>query len=135
MINNQPLQQLPPQQAYVHQQQGMYHHPQLNPPPSTKKGLTLTRDQMFQAQEMFRNANKLSRPEKAIILGFMAGSRDNPYPDQGDIVQITLSQEQQKVQNPNMPGSTLPVVVETYFEMNYQSGVSAKKQRAKLMKP
>ena len=47
------------------------------------------REQMFEAQEMFRTANKLSRPEKAIILGFMAGSRDNPYPDQGDIVQVS----------------------------------------------
>ena len=42
MINNQQLPQLPPQQTYV-SQQGLYHHPQqLNPPPSTKKGLTLT---------------------------------------------------------------------------------------------
>jgi len=43
---------------------------------------------MIEAQEMFKNANRLSRPEKAIIIGFMAGSRDNPYPDQGDIVQV-----------------------------------------------
>jgi len=43
---------------------------------------------MIEAQEMFKNANRLSRPEKAIIIGFMAGSRDNPYPDQGDVVQV-----------------------------------------------
>jgi negative elongation factor A len=30
---------------------------------------------MLQAQEMFSNSNKLSRPEKALILGFIAGSR------------------------------------------------------------
>ncbi|KAL8616558.1 hypothetical protein ACOMHN_036590 [Nucella lapillus] len=40
-----------------------------------KKGLSLTRDQMMEAQEMFRVSNKVSRPEKALILGFMAGSR------------------------------------------------------------
>ena len=38
---------------------------------------------MFEAQEMFRTANKVTRPEKALILGFMAGSRDNPCPHLG----------------------------------------------------
>ena len=35
----------------------------------------MKRDQMLQVQEMFNNSNKLSRPEKALILGFIAGSR------------------------------------------------------------
>ena len=30
---------------------------------------------MMEAQDMFRNANRVTRPEKALILGFMAGSR------------------------------------------------------------
>lgn len=30
---------------------------------------------MEEAQDMFRSANKVTRPEKALILGFMAGSR------------------------------------------------------------
>lgn len=30
---------------------------------------------MLEAQDMFRNANRVTRPEKALILGFMAGSR------------------------------------------------------------
>lgn len=30
---------------------------------------------MVEAQEMFKNSNKVTRPEKALILGFMAGSR------------------------------------------------------------
>lgn len=33
------------------------------------------REQMVEAQEMFRTSNKVTRPEKALILGFMAGSR------------------------------------------------------------
>jgi len=57
----------------------------LNP----KKSLTLTREQMYEAQEIFRNANRLSRPEKAVILGFIAGSRENPYPNQGDLVRVS----------------------------------------------
>nr|XP_039265831.1 negative elongation factor A-like [Styela clava] len=95
-----------------------------------KKTLTLTREQWYQAQEMFRNANRLTRQEKSIILGFMAGSRDNPNPDKGDVVQITLSEHEQTVQNP-VGGSLIPVVVETYFEMNYRTGTTAKKQRLK----
>ena len=44
---------------------------------------------MYEAQEIFRNANRLSRPEKAVILGFIAGSRENPYPNQGDLVRVS----------------------------------------------
>ena len=33
------------------------------------------REQMLEAQEMFRTSNIVTRPEKALILGFMAGSR------------------------------------------------------------
>jgi len=33
------------------------------------------KEQMMEAQEMFRTSNKVTRPEKALILGFMAGSR------------------------------------------------------------
>lgn len=35
----------------------------------------IQREQMLEAQDMFRTANKVTRPEKALILGFMAGSR------------------------------------------------------------
>ena len=37
--------------------------------------ISLQREQMLEAQEMFKNSNKVTRPEKALILGFMAGSR------------------------------------------------------------
>lgn len=35
----------------------------------------LQREHMLEAQDMFRTSNKVTRPEKALILGFMAGSR------------------------------------------------------------
>ena len=53
-----------------------------------RRSLTLTREQMLEAQEMFRTANKVTRPEKALILGFMAGSRDNPCPHLGKILSV-----------------------------------------------
>ena len=51
-----------------------------------RRSLTLTKDQMMEAQEMFATANKVTRPEKALILGFMAGSRENPCPHLGKII-------------------------------------------------
>lgn len=44
-----------------------------------QRNLSLTKEQMLEAQEMFRTENKVTRPEKALILGFMAGSRYELY--------------------------------------------------------
>ncbi|KAK1797249.1 hypothetical protein P4O66_008633 [Electrophorus voltai] len=89
------------------------------PPP--KKNLSLTREQMYAAQEMFKTANKVTRPEKALILGFMAGSRENPCPEQGDIIQIKLSEHSEVLPKADGTGSTT-MLVDTVFEMNYSTG-------------
>ncbi|XP_011880718.1 PREDICTED: negative elongation factor A [Vollenhovia emeryi] len=85
-----------------------------------RKGLSLTREQMLEAQEMFRTANKVTRPEKALILGFMAGSRDNPCPKLGNIVTVMLSENIEEVTQSD--GTTVPMLVETHFQMNYTNG-------------
>nr|XP_050869988.1 negative elongation factor A isoform X2 [Vespula vulgaris] len=87
---------------------------------NTRKGLSLTREQMLEAQEMFRTANKVTRPEKALILGFMAGSRDNPCPKLGNIVTVMLSENIEEVTQAD--GTTVPMLVETHFQMNYTNG-------------
>ncbi|XP_023244939.1 negative elongation factor A isoform X2 [Copidosoma floridanum] len=87
---------------------------------NARKGLSLTREQMLEAQEMFRTANKVTRPEKALILGFMAGSRDNPCPKLGNIVTVMLSENVEEVTQPD--GSTVLMQVETHFQMNYTNG-------------
>ncbi|KAL7296111.1 negative elongation factor A [Trichogramma pretiosum] len=87
---------------------------------NARKGLSLTRDQMLEAQEMFRTANKVTRPEKALILGFMAGSRDNPCPKLGNIVTVMLSENLEEVPQPD--GTSVLVQVETHFQMNYTNG-------------
>ena len=77
---------------------------------------------MFEAQEIFRTANKVTRPEKALILGFMAGSRENPYPQlaKGNVATIKLSENQERVlQN---DGTYLTMIVKNAFQMNYSSG-------------
>lgn len=91
------------------------------PQPQPKKNLSLTRDQMYAAQEMFKTANKVTRPEKALILGFMAGSRENPCPEQGDIIQIKLSEHTEILPKADGTGSTT-MLVDTVFEMNYSTG-------------
>nr|XP_023421571.1 LOW QUALITY PROTEIN: negative elongation factor A [Cavia porcellus] len=97
--------------------------PQTQPPaqPQPKKNLSLTREQMFAAQEMFKTANKVTRPEKALILGFMAGSRENPCQEQGDVIQIKLSEHTEDLPKADGQGSTT-MLVDTVFEMNYATG-------------
>ncbi|KAI5713803.1 hypothetical protein M8J76_005842 [Diaphorina citri] len=90
--NNHVIVQHIPQSSLIHEQV----IPQPTPPPPTPQQplrsatpqqitiaapinsnpatLELTREQMVQAQEMFKNANIVSRTEKALILGFMAGT-------------------------------------------------------------
>jgi len=87
--------------------------------PGQRRNLSLTKDQMLEAQEMFRTANKVTRPEKALILGFMAGSRDNPCPHLGNIVTIKLSENQENV--PQTDNTYLTMIVETHFQVKYWS--------------
>lgn len=75
---------------------------------------------MQEAQEMFRTANKVTRPEKALILGFMAGARDNPCPHLGNLVTIKLSENQESIAQPD--GSEVNMIVEMHFQMNYNTG-------------
>lgn len=47
---------------------------------------------------------------------------DNPCPNQGDIINIRLSEAIDTVQTPE--GIFRPMIVETYFQMNYATGES-----------
>lgn len=84
------------------------------------KKLVLSKEQMQEAQEMFRSSNKVSRPEKALILGFMAGSRDNPCPDLGNVVTIKLNENEETVNQAD--GTSVRCMVETHYQMNYVTG-------------
>ncbi len=75
---------------------------------------------MLQAQEMFSSSDRLSRPDKAQILGFIAGSRDNPCPDKGSLIAIKLNEAEEIISSAN--GQQHRVVGELYFEMNYDTG-------------
>ncbi|KAA0723160.1 Negative elongation factor A [Triplophysa tibetana] len=121
-----PTNNAPPSAATAAQQDMPTQPPTTAPTPATpqtqpKKNLSLTREQMYAAQEMFKTANKVTRPEKALILGFMAGSRENPCPEQGDIIQIKLSEHTEMLPKADGTGSTT-MLVDTVFEMNYSTG-------------
>ncbi|KAJ8316891.1 hypothetical protein KUTeg_004795 [Tegillarca granosa] len=75
---------------------------------------------MLEAQEMFRTSNKVTRPQKALILGFMAGSRENPCPQQGHVLSIRLSENREVLNQPD--GSHKTVIADTFFQMNYETG-------------
>ncbi|XP_057301640.1 negative elongation factor A-like isoform X2 [Hydractinia symbiolongicarpus] len=115
-------------QALQAQHLAMGMHPSL--PSHQKKDLSLTREQMFAAQEMFRSANKVTRTEKALILGFMAGARDNPFPQQGAVITIKLSEETETVQHHDGPQN---VFIEMLFEMNYETGHWRRLKRTRVV--
>ncbi|XP_076028765.1 negative elongation factor A-like [Oratosquilla oratoria] len=109
--------------ASTQPQQSAHTQATINPQPQQpqqRRGLSLTKEQMLEAQEMFRSSNKVTRPEKALILGFMAGSRENPCPHLGSIVTIKLSEGEETIAQSD--GSLVPMLAETHFQMNYNSG-------------
>ncbi|EEC07116.1 negative elongation factor A, putative, partial [Ixodes scapularis] len=82
--------------------------------------VTTQPQQLSEAQEMFKNSNKVSRSEKALILGFMAGSRANPCPELGNLITIRLSENKEDIVQPG--GAVKQAIVETHFQMNYNTG-------------
>ncbi|XP_035220858.1 negative elongation factor A-like isoform X2 [Stegodyphus dumicola] len=115
-----PTQILQPPPSIQPQQQVQMHTIVQPTQPTKKANLSLTKEQMQEAQDMFNKSNKVTRPEKALILGFIAGSRDNPCPHLGQIVTIMLSENEEKVQQSD--GTVQTMMVETHFQMNYSTG-------------
>ena len=53
----------------------------------------------MEAHEMFKKANRVTRLDKALILGFMAGYRDNPRPNSENVVTIKLNESKVSTDN------------------------------------
>ncbi|CAD6994011.1 unnamed protein product [Ceratitis capitata] len=103
------------QQAQQQQQQ----QPQTQQAPQ-RKGLSLSNEHVHKAHEMFRKANRVSRPDKALILGFMAGMRENPRPNSENVIVIKLGETEEKVQQDD--GSTALCLVESHIRLDYNTG-------------
>jgi len=115
-----PAGSLQPTPAAAMQPQTAAAAAQPSPAQQPRRQLTLTMQQKMEAQEMFRTANRVTRPEKALILGFMAGSRENPCPGLGNVVTIKLSENRENMLQTDQ--TYLPMIVETHFQMNYMTG-------------
>ncbi|KAH8870914.1 Negative elongation factor A [Schistosoma japonicum] len=83
--------------------------------------LCLTESQLSVVQNLFQDANRVTRPEKAMIISFIAGSRDNPRPETGQITRIRLSEHRERVINQNT-GQLVDLAVDTFLTMDYSTG-------------
>ncbi|CAH8521226.1 unnamed protein product [Schistosoma turkestanicum] len=83
--------------------------------------LCLTESQLSIVQSLFQDANRVTRPEKAMIISFIAGSRDNPRPETGQITRIRLSEHRERVLNQNT-GQLMDLAVDTFLTMDYSTG-------------
>lgn len=72
---------------------------------------------------MFRRANRLTRRDKALILSFMAGCRENPMPSADNSIVIKLSDAEEKVKVQGAADSTARVRhVEAFIRLDYNTG-------------
>ncbi|XP_060650994.1 negative elongation factor A [Drosophila nasuta] len=85
-----------------------------------RRGLSLSNEHVHKAHEMFRKANRVSRPDKALILGFMAGLRENPRPNTENVLVIKLGETEEKVQQED--GNTALCLVESHIRLDYNTG-------------
>lgn len=90
------------------------------PPPNPQRNLTnLNREITQQATAIFNASNCLTRPEKALIIGFMAGTQVNPAPHMGPVCMIRYLEKLEERRTSS--GSTVTVVVEEHFQMNFST--------------
>ncbi|CAL8080610.1 unnamed protein product [Calicophoron daubneyi] len=83
--------------------------------------LCLTEAQVNSVHNLFQGANRVSRPEKAMIVSFIAGARGNPRPETGNTLRIRLSEYRERVIN-QATGQVMDVAADTYLHMDYATG-------------
>lgn len=65
---------------------------------------------------MFKKANRVTRLDKALILGFMAGYRDNPRPNADNVITIKLNESKVRHENKSSYFVMKPLLCELRFE-------------------
>ncbi|KAL5960490.1 Negative elongation factor A [Taenia solium] len=92
-------------------------------PPLTqpKEKIHLTSTQLTSIQTLFQGANRLTRPDKAIILSFFSGKRVNPQPEGGTALRIRLSEYRERVIDA-ASGKVMDVAAETFIHLDYATG-------------
>ncbi|XP_045540010.1 negative elongation factor A-like [Papilio machaon] len=88
------------------------------PPPQEPIDLTLEVRQLV--QELFRDANCVTRPERAMIVKFITGNRHNPCPAYGHLASIKLSSHLRNYTQ--FDNTNIQLFEEEHFEMNFLTG-------------
>lgn len=132
IIQNQPTiitqQQAQPQQQQPQPQPQQQQQQQIQPQQQQRIGLSLSHDHANKAHEMFRRANRVTRRDKALILSFMAGCRENPMPSADNCIVIKLSDSEEKVKT--AANNSFSVMrVETFIKLDYNTGEWEKFQK------
>uniref|UniRef100_A0A1B0CF59 Uncharacterized protein n=1 Tax=Lutzomyia longipalpis TaxID=7200 RepID=A0A1B0CF59_LUTLO len=84
-----------------------------------RKGLSLSSEHVNKVHEMFRGANRVTRLDKALILGFISGQRENPRPNPDNVVTITLNQAKEKVKQEDDTDAVM--LVESFIRLDYNT--------------
>jgi len=92
--------------------------PQVAAQPQTR--VIIGRDVQQQASNIFSSSNCLTRPEKALIPGFLAGTQPNPAPHMGPISMIKYLEKLEEHRTTS--GTVVNVLVEEHFQMNFSNG-------------
>ncbi|CAH0550163.1 unnamed protein product [Brassicogethes aeneus] len=87
--------------------------------PGVMQKRKITKEIRNLAKTILENAGKVTRPQKAQILGFLCGNRENPSPHFGPLVTIALSETEIPVTESK---NGVKVVEQIYFQMDYRSG-------------
>lgn len=59
-----------------------------------KPNFFIQNEHFMKAHEVFKKANLVSRPDKALILGFISGIRENPRPSAENVIDIKLGESE-----------------------------------------
>lgn len=107
-------------------------------PPVTFKQprLSPTQEQLMIANEMFRESPTLSNDQKRMITSFLSGVTENPHPEQGSVVTVPLTKVERQEPFVDQSGNkgVKVYLIETVFEMNYNTGQWRKLQLKRLVR-
>ncbi|KAK6765975.1 hypothetical protein RB195_025718 [Necator americanus] len=87
---------------------------------------------MNQCNEMLRNANSLDQNGRQLVVAFMTGNKCNPRPELGHIITMKLSET---IEDGLADNQMCKMKVETFFQMDYQSGEWKRLRKCRLLQP
>lgn len=87
---------------------------------------------MNQCNEMLRDANSLDQNGRQLVIAFMTGNKCNPRPELGHVITMKLSET---IEDGLADNQMCKMKVETFFQMDYQSGEWKRLRKCRLLQP